>query len=140
MITRVLILVGLTIFLFVVWQLLRVWQRRRVKGLQNESLVLPPPTAALLTPGQAAVLAFSTPSCAECRTRQAPALKRLSTLLGEEVAIVSLSALDHPELVAQLGILTVPATVILDPGRHVRHINLGYASEQQLGEQVRSAV
>lgn len=140
MIMRMLILVGLAVLLLGVWQLLRLWQRRRVQALQDASLVLPLTTAALLSPGQAAVLAFSTPSCAECRTRQAPALKRLSALLGEGVAIVSLSALDHPELVAQLGILTVPATVVLDPDRRVRHINLGYASEQRLGEQVASAV
>ena len=84
-----------------------------------------------------AVLSFSTPSCAECRTRQAPALKRLGNTFGEQISIVSLSALDHPELVAQFGILTVPATVVLDQTHQVRHINLGYASEQRLGEQVK---
>lgn len=48
-----------------------------------------------------------------------------------------LSALDHPELVERLGILTVPATVILDTRGTVRHLNLGYADDAKLTAQLR---
>ena len=48
----------------------------------------------------------------------------------------SLSAFDHPELVQRVGILTVPATVVLDAAGAVRHLNLGYASDGKLREQL----
>jgi hypothetical protein len=59
--------------------------------------------------------------------------------LGEDVAIVRLSALEHPELVEQAGILTVPATVVLDASGAVRHLNLGFTDAARLATQVRGA-
>jgi hypothetical protein len=118
------------------YALLRLWQRRRVQKLASDALALPPDVDARLAPGRAAVLAFSTRSCAECRTRQAPALARLRSAVGDSVAVVSLDALDHPDLVERLGILTVPSTVVLSESRQVRHLNLGYASDTRLAEQL----
>ena len=136
MLTRLLILLLLVVVIAAGYALLRVWQRRRVAALGRDALALPSSIAALIAPGRVAVLAFSTASCAECRTRQAPALARLRAKLGDAVAVVSLDALDHPELVAQLGILTVPSTVVLGERREVRHLNLGYASDARLAEQL----
>lgn len=110
---------------------LRIWHSRKLQRLRvSQSLV------SLVPPGHPAIIAFSTPSCAECRTRQAPALARLTARLGEQVTIRSLSALDHPHLVWQLGILTVPATVVLDQTGTIHHLNLGYTSDQVLQAQV----
>jgi hypothetical protein len=39
-------------------------------------------------------------------------------------------------LVQQIGILTVPATLVLDAAGTVRHLNLGYASDVRLREQL----
>jgi hypothetical protein len=136
MIERLLILLLFTAAGAAAYALLRLWQRRRVQKLASDALALPPDVDARLAPGQAAVLAFSTRSCAECRTRQAPALARLRSAVGDSVAVVSLDALDHPDLVAQLGILTVPSTVVLSESRQVRHLNLGYASDARLAEQL----
>jgi hypothetical protein len=47
--------------------------------------------------------------------------------------------LDHPDLVQKIGILTVPATVVLDSSGTVRHLNLGYASDVRLREQLAGA-
>ena len=96
------------------------------------------PLAELIPTGRPAIVAFSTPTCAECLTRQAPALARLSAALGDAIIVRSLSALDHPDLVDRIGILTVPATVILDREGHVRNLNLGYASDERLHAQVMS--
>jgi hypothetical protein len=136
MIERILILALLALAVGVVVFLLRLWCARRVERLEGAALGLPPDVAALVGGGRATVLAFSTPACAECRSRQAPALARLRAALGERVAVVSLQALDYPELVRRLGILTVPATAVLDGEGRVRHLNLGYASEQLLAEQL----
>jgi hypothetical protein len=139
MIERLLILLLVVAILAGAYALLRLWQRRRVRALASDALALPPDVAARLAPGRPAVLAFSTRSCAECRTRQAPALARLHAIVGDAVAVVSLDALDHPDLVARLGILTVPSTVVLSEGRQVRHLNLGYASDARLAQQLQGA-
>jgi hypothetical protein len=129
------VLAGLFALLVLGAALLRIWIRHHSNQLATSPLPLPDDLAGRLPAGRASILAFSTPSCAECRTRQAPALVRLRERVGDAVAVVSLQALDYPDLVAQLGILTVPATVVLDGARHVRHLNLGYASTEQLVSQ-----
>ncbi|MBK9710250.1 MAG: thioredoxin [Kouleothrix sp.] len=134
MIDRIIVLIGLALTIVAAWGLVRLWRSWKVRGLQSQS-----PLAGMVPAGRPAIVAFSTPSCSECRTRQAPALARLVASLGDTVTVRSLSALEHPELVQQIGILTVPATVVLDPAGAVRHLNLGYASDVKLREQVLGA-
>jgi hypothetical protein len=131
MIERISILVGLALAIVAAWGLVRLWRRSKLAKLQQGA-----PLADVAPLGRPAVIAFSTPSCAECRTRQAPALARLRAALGDEVTVRSLSALDYPELVQRVGVLTVPATVVLDGFGAVRHLNLGYASDAKLREQL----
>jgi hypothetical protein len=132
MLERLLILLLVAVAILVGWGLLRLWRAHRLRRLATAS-----PLADVAPLGRPAVVAFSTPTCGECRARQAPALARLAALVGDSVTIRSLSALEHPELVARVGILTVPATVVIDAAGTVRHLNLGYAPESRLHEQVR---
>jgi thiol-disulfide isomerase/thioredoxin len=134
MIERIGILIGLVIAIVAGWAAIRLWAGWKLRRLRTSA-----PLADLAPPGRPAVIAFSTPSCAECRTRQAPALSRLAAALGDQVTVRSLSALEHPDLVQKIGILTVPATVVLDEAGTVRHLNLGFASEARLREQLASA-
>jgi hypothetical protein len=131
---RVVILIGLVFTIMAGWATIRLWSSWKLGHLRAAA-----PLADLAPPGRPAVIAFSTPSCAECHTRQAPALSRLAAALGDQVTVRSLSALEHPALVQQIGILTVPATVVLDAAGKVRHLNLGYASDVRLREQLASA-
>lgn len=131
MLERILILIALALLIAAGWGLLRLWRAVKLRRLRDVS-----PLVELVPVGKPAVVAFSTPSCAECRTRQAPALVRLSAALGDAVTVRSLSALEHPDLVQQIGILTVPATVVLDRDGRVRDLNLGYASDERLREQL----
>jgi thiol-disulfide isomerase/thioredoxin len=133
MLERLLILVILAVAIGAGWGLLRVWRSWKLRQLRGAA-----PLVMVAPLGRPAVIAFSTPSCAECKSRQAPALSRLNAELGEAVTVRSVSALEHPDLVQQIGILTVPATVVLDQRGAVRHLNLGYASEVRLREQVLS--
>ena len=134
MLDRILILSLLVLAIAIGWGLLRLWRMAKLRRLSGEA-----PLIDLIPIGRPTVVAFSTPSCAECRTRQAPALARLTAALGDSVTVHSLSALEHPELVDRIGILTVPATVILDPRGRVRGLNLGYASDDRLREQLAHA-
>ena len=131
---RIIILIGLVVTIMAGWAAIRLWSSWKLGHLHAAA-----PLADLAPPGRPAVIAFSTPSCAECHTRQAPALSRLAAALGDQVTVRSLSALEHPALVQQIGILTVPATVVLDAAGRVRHLNLGYASDVRLREQLASA-
>jgi thiol-disulfide isomerase/thioredoxin len=128
---RIIIFIGLIALLFAGRAAIRAWQARRIGRLQVNT-----PLADHVPAGRPAVVSFSTPTCAECRTRQAPALSRLRTAFGGDVTIHTLSAIEHPTLVDQLGILTVPATVVLDARGIVRHVNLGYADENRLAQQL----
>jgi thiol-disulfide isomerase/thioredoxin len=134
MFERLIILAFLLLAALLVWAGLRLWRASRLRRLAAET-----PFAALVPPGRPAVVAFSTPSCAECRSRQSPALARLAASVGDSAVVTTLSALDHPELVERIGILTVPATVVLDPSGGVRQVNLGFADERRLATQLRQA-
>src|SRR5215212_3644897 len=134
MIERIGILFALALLIAAGWAAIRMWSAWKLRRLRGAA-----PLVDLAPSGRPAVIAFSTPSCAECRIRQAPALSRLAADLGDRVTVRSLSALEHPDLVQKIGILTVPATVVLDSLGTVRHLNLGYASAARLREQLASA-
>jgi thiol-disulfide isomerase/thioredoxin len=134
MVERLGILFALALLIVVGWATIRLWSAWKLRRLRAAA-----PLADLAPSGRPAVIAFSTPSCAECRTRQAPALSRLAAALGDQVTVRSLSVLEHPDLVQKIGILTVPATVVLDSAGMVRHLNLGYASDARLRKQLAGA-
>lgn len=132
LIERLLVLVGVTLAVAIVWALVRAYRAHRLAALRDTA-----PLAGYVPPGRPAVIAFSTPTCAECRTRQAPALERLGAELGDAVSVRTLAATEHPELVAQLGVLTVPATAVVDARGVVRQLNLGFTDAARLAAQVR---
>jgi hypothetical protein len=131
MLERALVLLAVAALVLAAWGLVRLWRRARVRRLRSAR-----PLAGLAPTGRPAVIAFSTPECVDCRQRQAPALARLAEQLGDAATIRTLSADDHPALVRQLGILTAPATVVVDADGRVRHLNLGYAPEATLRGQL----
>ena len=134
MIERFLILLGVTLAIVAVWGALRAWRSVKLRRLSSQS-----PFSSIVPPGKPAVVAFSAPYCQDCHTLQEPALARLEQNLSQRVSVKSLSALDYPDLVEQLGILTVPSTVVIDARGTVRHLNLGYASDAKLREQLAQA-
>lgn len=127
MIERSLILVAVAVAIGLGWALLRAWRASKLRQVEGSTLF-----ADIAPLGRPAIVAFSTPFCSECRTKQQPALTRLAAELGEQATVRTLSALDHEPLVQQLGILTVPATVVVDAAGQVRFCNLGFTGEQQL--------
>lgn len=132
MLARVVLLALLALAVALLWGCLRIWRAVRLGRLREAR-----PLAGLIPPGLPAVVGFSSPACAECRTRQAPALERLRGALDGQITVAALSAPEHPALVEQLGILTVPATVVLDAVGVVRFVNLGFTDTQQLTVQLR---
>lgn len=132
MIERLFIIGALAAGLGLLWVGVRSWQAYRLRILGQIPIF-----AGIVPLGRPAVIAFSTPGCRECYARQAPALAQLAAMTGEEVVVTTVSALEHPQLVGQLGILTAPATVVLDGNGVVRYVNQGFADTATLARQVR---
>ncbi|WP_322815137.1 thioredoxin family protein [Chloroflexus sp.] len=131
LVERLLIIGGVTLAVLLVWGGIRYWQARTVRSLAQKT-----PFTGLVPVGKPAVVAFTTPGCRECHFRQSPALARLAGAVNDQVTICTLQAADYPQLVTQLGILTAPATVVLDARGVVRHINLGFVDTPVLLQQV----
>jgi hypothetical protein len=130
---RLLIIAGLAALLVSAWALLRLRQARRLRALAGTR-----PLQGLVPTGRPAVVAFTLPSCVECRARQAPALEQLRAGRGGAVAVATLPADAYPTLVDRLGILTVPATAVLDAQGQVRFLNQGFADASRLAAQLDS--
>ena len=85
--------------------------------------------------GRLTLVQFSTPSCAACHTAQAPAVAQVAQRIGtQQLRVLHVDAADQPDIANAFGILTVPSTVVLDPGGRVAAVNHGFASTQQLEE------
>jgi thioredoxin 1 len=90
----------------------------------------------LLRPGVPAILYFTTPECAPCKTIQRPALQRLQQQLGDRLQVVEVNAHERPDLAGAWGIFSVPATFVIDPSGRPRHANFGTATAEKLLDQL----
>jgi thiol-disulfide isomerase/thioredoxin len=86
--------------------------------------------------GRPTVVAFSTPTCAACRTAQRPALAALEERFPGRVRVVLVDAAERPEVAGAFSVLTVPATVVLEPGGAVVAANQGFATTERLTQQI----
>lgn len=134
MLERLLILGVVAAVVALGWLLLRLIHARRVQQLAEARIF-----GELVPAGQPAVVAFSLPNCGDCRARQAPALNRLRAQLGERAAVVTLMVSEHADLAERLGLMTVPATAVLDERGVLRHLNQGFVDEGRLMEQLNAA-
>ncbi len=82
MLERLIILIGLALLIAAGWGVLRLWRGWKLRQLRGAA-----PLATVAPLGRPAVIAFSTPSCAECKSLQAPALSRLNAALGESITV-----------------------------------------------------
>lgn len=130
---RLLLIAAVAAVVALAWGCIRLWRAWKIRTLARET-----PFAGIIPAGKPAVVGFSTPGCVECRTRQDPALAHLAATLGDAVTVRTLAAPDYPHLVDRLGILTAPATVVLDAAGVVRHVNLGFTDAATLAAQIGS--
>jgi thioredoxin-like negative regulator of GroEL len=86
--------------------------------------------------GRPAVVSFSTPACAACHTAQKPALVALESRGQGAVRILQVDAAARPDVASRFGVLTVPATAVLDSSGQLRAVNHGFAGADRLAEQL----
>ncbi len=110
---------------------LRRWQVFRARRT-----ALSDPLISGLRPGIPAILYFSSPTCAPCRTQQRPALQRLLAELGDRVQVIEVNALEQRDVADRWGVLSVPTTVVLDWQGRPRAVNNGVTGPETLRRQL----
>jgi thiol-disulfide isomerase/thioredoxin len=86
--------------------------------------------------GQPAIVYFTTPTCAPCKTVQRPAIEALKKNLGERLQVIEVDASAQPELAQDWGVLSVPTTFVIDSEGTPRHVNHGVATAEKLTHQL----
>lgn len=112
----------------------RIWraaQLRRVSDVDPRT-----PGLAEWQPGRRAILYFTTPDCAPCRTTQRPALRRLQADLGEAVQVIEINAAEQREIADHWGVLSVPTTFVLADDGRPQHVNIGVTGYDRLKRQI----
>jgi len=141
MLERVAVVVALAVLVALAVVLVRVWNARRVREVLASANTAPFWDSLGARPdGRATLVAFSTPSCAACRTAQAPAVSAVERRLGAaELRVIHVDAALHPEVARTFGVQTVPSTVVLAPAGRVVAVNQGFAPSTRLVEQLQRA-
>lgn len=85
--------------------------------------------------GKVGVVAITTDDCVQCERLQKPALKRLQAQ-RDDIEVVWRTVDQEPELVKELGIMTVPSTLVRDANGKVVKVNLGYVDDRVLMQQL----
>src|SRR5215471_6819499 len=113
---------------------LLAWQRfERLRAAGRDALWESLGTAP---DGRPTVVAFSTPGCTACWTAQKPALAALLQRARNGVRVIEVDAAEQPQVARTFGVLTVPATVVLDQSGGVLAANQGFATADQLAAQL----
>ena len=87
-------------------------------------------------PGLPALVYFTTPTCAPCKTVQRPAIERMKTKLGEWFQVIEVDASAQPELAQEWGVMSVPTTFIIDTSGKPRYVNHGVVNAETLIKQL----
>src|SRR4051794_29560282 len=94
----------------------RWWARRRVAQIKEQPAESFWTALGAEPDGRPAIVAFSTVSCAACRTAQSPAIEALRERVGDDgVRVFHIDAGDRPSVAQAFGVMTVPTTVVLRP-------------------------
>jgi len=89
-------------------------------------------------PNKPVIVYFTTPDCAPCKTIQRPALDQVTYLLGDQLQVVEIDAVERPDLARQWGVMSVPTTFLLDARGEARYVNSGVARVEKLMEQLQT--
>jgi thioredoxin-like negative regulator of GroEL len=141
MLERFAILVALGALIALAVVAMRAWNGRRLRHLLATSNAAPFWDSLGEAPdGRPTLVTFSTPSCAACRSAQAPAVSAVEERLGvSAVRVIRVDAALRPEIASAFGVQTVPSTVVLAPAGRVVAVNQGFAPSRRLVEQLQRA-
>lgn len=128
----------LVIILFALGYVIYHWAKHRqiTQLTQRAAEAISDPVLRDLRPGVPAIVYFTMPTCAPCKTVQRPALAEMEREFGENLQIVTIDAAEHGDAAELWGVLTVPTTFILDERLATRDVNYGVADATKLRRQL----
>lgn len=133
MIERIILVLILSAIAVAGW---RLFARRRLrqaaKAAPNDSLL------NSFRPGVPAIVCFTTPQCAPCKTQQAPALKRIEAEMGDQIQIFRVDATEDVAAAERWGVFSAPTTFVLDGAGQPREVNYGVADADKLRRQLQA--
>jgi thiol-disulfide isomerase/thioredoxin len=129
-ISRIILASVIIFFGWIAYRLLIFNALRRVRGKFN--------FLAGSTPARFTIVYFTTPDCAPCKTVQKPALAKIKMEFDKQIEINEINAYEKPEIARMWGVLSVPATFILDEKGQPYRANFGVTSYEKLKEQLLS--
>ncbi len=91
---------------------------------------------AQTTTGKPTLLYFTADYCAPCKFQQSPIVSAVAEELGETVDIRKIDVSAAPDMAERYRILSVPATVVLNPAGAVSAINFGVTPARTLRTQL----
>jgi thioredoxin 1 len=138
MFDRLIILAAFTLLLATAYLLWRARLQQQTQRLAAADPGGPAELAGLPLGAAPAVLYFTTPTCAQCRFQQTPALALVQEKLGA-LQVLKLDAIEHQRLADYYHVMTVPTTVVLDNQRRPVAINHGLATSERLLAQIGQA-
>ena len=118
--TFIIILTGLALFLTL--------RHGHIRSVNKRNLALP-------SGHNPTLLVFSSDRCAPCTTQEIY-LEKLEPDLQGNISVEKIDVDLDRELADQLGIFTLPTTVLVDRSGQVRHINYGLTSAVKLEQQL----
>lgn len=86
--------------------------------------------------GLPAIVYFTTPTCAPCKTVQRPAIERMKASYGKWFQVIEVDASQQPEIAQEWGVMTVPTTFVMDASGQPRYVNQGIATAEKLIKQL----
>jgi thiol-disulfide isomerase/thioredoxin len=86
--------------------------------------------------GLPALVYFTTPTCAPCKTIQRPVIERIKASYGKWFQVIEVDASARPDLAQEWGVMSVPTTFIIDADGKPRYVNHGMASAEKLIHQL----
>lgn len=86
--------------------------------------------------GLPAIVYFTTPTCAPCKTVQRPAIEQMKASYGKWFQVIEVDASQQPEIAQEWGVLTVPTTFVIDASGQPRYVNQGIAAAKKLIQQL----
>lgn len=133
MLERILLTIALLLSILLARFGIRWWQRRI--QLHNRNPVAAATLQELGLGEGTAIIAFSTPECAQCHLMQKPALDELQRQ-QPGVQVRHINAAEYPDVASAFGVLTVPTTVVLDARHRPMATNNGHAPTARLRQQI----
>jgi thiol-disulfide isomerase/thioredoxin len=120
---------GLVLTLAVLgWLGYTTWIRTRLHRLTTRS-------TPGFTPGNPALVLFSSPDCLPCRTLQKPEIAHFQQAWVSQVQLIEIDVTDRPDLARAWGVMSLPTTIVLDRKGTAKHFNPGVVRRSELVRQ-----